>query len=94
MANTKKEDTAPEVQEQKEELTEEEKLWGKMVKIRLPIIPGQAKQEALFVGCNTRTWVIPRGVEMEVPECVVEIINHSEEEMIRAAQFREANATG
>ena len=90
---TKKEETAPAVQEQ-EELTEEEKLWGKMVKIRLPIIPGQAKQEALFVGCNTRTWVIPRGVEMEVPECVVEIINHSEEEMIRAAQFREANAKG
>lgn len=90
---TKKEETAPVVQEQ-EELTEEEKLWGKMVKIRLPIIPGQAKQEALFVGCNTRTWVIPRGVEMEVPECVVEIINHSEEQMIEAAKFREANAKG
>ena len=90
---TKKEETAPAVQEQ-EELTEEEKLWGKMVKIRLPIIPGQAKQEALFVGCNTRTWVIPRGVEMEVPECVVEIINHSEEQMIEAAMCREANAKG
>ena len=87
------ENTAPEVQEQ-EELTEEEKIWGKKVKIRLPIIPGQPKQEALFVGCNTRTWVIPRGKEMEVPECVVEIINHSEEEMIRAAQFREANEKG
>ena len=90
---TKKEDTAPAVQEQ-EELTEEEKLWGKMVKIRLPIISGQAKQEALFVGCNTRTWVIPRGIEMEVPECVVEIINHAEEQMIEAAKFREANAKG
>ena len=25
----------------------------KKVKIKLPIIPGMAKQEALFVGCNT-----------------------------------------
>ena len=88
---TKKEDTAPEVQEQ-EELTEDEKLWGKMVKIRLPIIPGQAKQEALFVGCNTRTWVIPRGVEMEVPECVVEILQHSEDAQLEAMRFQEANA--
>ena len=77
----------------KDPATDEPKT-EKKVRIRLPIVPGVAKQEAVFVGCNTRTWVIPRGVEMEVPECVVEIINHSEEEMIRAAQFREANATG
>lgn len=87
--STKKE--APVVKEP-EELTEEEKLWGKMVKIRLPIVPGQAKQEALFVGVNTRTWVIPRGVEMEVPECVVEVINHMEESMIEAAKYQEAMA--
>ena len=78
--------------QEQEELTEDEKLWGKMVKIRLPIIPGQAKQEALFVGCNTRTWVIPRGVEMEVPECVVEILQHSEDAQLEAMRFQEANA--
>ncbi len=94
MANTKKEDTAPETKGQEEELTEEEKLWGKMVKIRLPIVPGQSKQEALFVGVNTRTWVIPRGVETEVPECVVEVIGHMEEAMIEAAQYQEAHAKG
>ena len=81
MANTK---TEPEVQEVPK--TE------KKVKIKLPIIPGQAKQEALFVGCNTRTWVIPRGVEMEVPECVVEIIEHMEEAQLEAMRYQEANA--
>jgi hypothetical protein len=64
----------------------------KKVKIKLPIIPGMAKQEALFVGCNTRTWVIPRGIEMEVPECVVEIIEHSEEAQLEAMRYQEANA--
>ena len=81
MANTK---TEPEVQE----IPKAEKK----VKIKLPIIPGQAKQEALFVGCNTRTWVIPRGVEMEVPECVVEIIEHMEEAQLEAMRYQEANA--
>ena len=64
----------------------------KKVKIKLPIIPGMAKQEALFVGCNTRTWVIPRGIEMEGPECVVEIIEHSEEAQLEAMRYQEANA--
>lgn len=82
MANEKQ--TAPEVQE----LPQGERK----VKIRLPIVPGQAKQEALFVGCNNRTWVIPRGVEMEVPECVVEIIEHSEEAQLEAMRYQEANA--
>jgi len=62
------------------------------VKIRLPIIPGAAKQEAQFVGCNTRTWVIPRGVEMEVPKCVVEILRNSERAQLEAMRYQEANA--
>lgn len=61
----------------------------KKVKIRLPLIPGAEKQEALFVGVNDREWVIPRGKEMEVPECVVEVINHSEEMQIQAALKRQ-----
>ena len=64
----------------------------KLVRIRLPLIPGVKNQEALFVACNERSWVIPRGVEMEVPECVVEIIRHSEEAMYTAYQLTEQHA--
>lgn len=63
----------------------------KTVKIRLPLIPGVEKQEALYVGVNDRSWVIPRGKEMEVPWYVAEVIEHSETEALRAAEFREAH---
>lgn len=65
----------------------------KLVKIRLPLMPGVQNQEALYVGCNERSWVIPRGKEMEVPECVVEIIQHSEEATYAAYKFTEQHAT-
>ena len=63
----------------------------KTVKIRLPLIPGVEKQEALYVGVNDSSWVIPRGKEMEVPWYVAEVIEHSETEALRAAEFREAH---
>ena len=63
----------------------------KLIKIRLPIIPGAEKQEAVFVGCNGRDWVIPRGKEMEVPECVVEILRNSENAMLEAAEYEAAH---
>ena len=49
----------------------------KMVKIRIPRI--KANQEDVFVSVNERTWIIKRGVEVEVPECVAEVIRHQEE---------------
>ena len=49
----------------------------KMVKIRIPRI--KANQEDVFVSVNERTWIIKRGVEVDVPECVAEVIRHQEE---------------
>ena len=49
----------------------------KMVKIRIPKF--KANQEDVFVSVNERTWIVQRGVEVEVPECVAEVIRHSEE---------------
>ena len=49
----------------------------KMVKIRIPKL--KANQEDVFVSVNERTWLVKRGVEVEVPECVAEVIRHSEE---------------
>ena len=62
-----------------------------MVTIRLPLIPGVEKQEALYVGVNDRSWVIPRGKAMQVPRCVMEVIEHSEEEAMNAELFRSAH---
>ena len=49
----------------------------KLVKIRIPKV--KANQEDVFVSVNERTWLIKRGVEVEVPECVAEVIRHQEE---------------
>lgn len=49
----------------------------KMVKIRIPRV--KANQEDVFVSVNERTWIVKRGVEVEVPECVAEVLRHQEE---------------
>ena len=49
----------------------------KMIKIRIPRT--KANQEDVFVSVNERTWIVKRGVEVEVPECVAEVIRHQEE---------------
>ena len=49
----------------------------KMVKIRIPRT--KSDQEDVFVSVNLRSWLIKRGVEVEVPECVAEVLRHQEE---------------
>ena len=48
----------------------------KLVRIRLP--KERRDQEDVFVGVNERTWLIRRGIEVEVPECVAEGLENRE----------------
>ena len=59
----------------------------KMVKIRLPIIKGAESQEK-FVAVNGRRFKIKRGVTVDVPECVAEVIRHSEEQEYIAEELK------
>ena len=63
----------------------------KMVKIKLPLTKSEKNDVAVAV--NHRTWLIKRGVEVEVPECVVEVLEH-QEEMLRVAMDYEEAASG
>ena len=67
MSNTKK----------TEETKKNETPKEKMVKIKIPRT--KANQEDVFVSVNERTWIVKRGVEVEVPECVAEVLQHQEE---------------
>lgn len=49
----------------------------KTVRIRLPKTKDMANDVPVWV--NNRSWVIKRGVEVEVPECVAEVLRHKEE---------------
>lgn len=64
----------------------------KMVKIRIPRT--KADQEDVFVSVNLQTWAVKRGVEVEVPASVAEVIRHQEEMLEEIMLFDEANRKG
>ena len=42
------------------------------------------------VWVNDRSWIIKRGVEVEVPECVAEVLRHQEEALEEIMLFQES----
>ena len=56
-----------------------------LVKIRLP--KTREQQEDVFVSVNRRTWLIQRGVYVEVPACVAEVLQHAEEMAEEALRY-------
>lgn len=67
----------PETPEKKEKPSEKvEKPTEKMVKIRLP--RERDDKSPVTVWVNERSWVIQRGEEVKVPECVAEVLRNKE----------------
>lgn len=60
----------------------------KMVKIRIPRT--RTETEDVFVSVNMRNFLIKRGVEVEVPESVAEVLSHQEEALDEAYEFSES----
>lgn len=86
MANTKA--TKPE--EVTENKPEEAEVTEKLVKVRIP--KTKENQDDVYVSVNDRNWQIKRGVEVEVPECVAEVLLHQQEmEEIALAYEEEAS---
>lgn len=59
----------------------------KMVTIRLPLTKEDTRP--VYVRVNGRKWGIPRGQKVEVPECVAEVLEHAEEQMLEALRYSE-----
>ena len=55
------------------------------VKIRLPKL--KADQEDVFVSVNDYTCIVKRGVEVEVPVFVAEVLRHREEMLEHIMEF-------
>ena len=53
-----------------------ETVEKKTVKIRIPREKGNNAD--VFVSVNEKTWLIKRGEEVEVPECVAEVLRNRE----------------
>ena len=60
----------------------------KMVKLKIPRT--KADQEDVFVSVNMETFLIKRGVEVEVPDYVAEVLQHQEEALESIMLFNEA----
>jgi hypothetical protein len=63
----------------------------KMVKIKIP--RERADQEDVFVSVNMETFLIKRGVYVEVPDYVAEVLEHQEEMLEKIMLFNDANAS-
>lgn len=61
----------------------------KKVKIRIPRT--KADQEDVFVSVNMETFIVKRGVEVEVPDYVAEVLRHQEEALEDIMLFQAAN---
>lgn len=62
----------------------------KKVKIKLPI--SRNEKEDVFVGINGKTYLIKRGVEVEVPESVAKVLERRDK-MLEIAMEYEATAS-
>lgn len=62
----------------------------RMVKVKVPRT--HKDQEDVFVYVNMRPFIIKRGVEVEVPECVAEVLQHQEEMLEQIMEFEADNA--
>lgn len=60
----------------------------KTVIIKLPL--SRKEKEDVFVGVNGRTWSIQRGVEVEVPWYVAEVLQRREQMLSQAMEYEEA----
>lgn len=57
----------------------------KMVKIKIPLT--RTEKDDVYVAVNFKTYLIKRGVEVEVPESVAEVLQHRDEMLAKAMEF-------
>lgn len=94
MATNKKTEAVEETVETVEKTEKVESVaepGEKTVRIKIP--REKTNQEDVFVSVNMRTWLIKRGVYVDVPECVAEVLQHQEEMMEKIDLFNDAKAS-
>ena len=57
----------------------------KRVKIKIPLT--RTEKEDVWVAINGQSWLIKRGVEVEVPACVAELLEHSDNQYADAMEY-------
>ena len=60
------------------------------VRIKLPLLRNDSDNEGVYVAVNGKTYQIKRGVYVDVPACVAEVLEHSEEMQLQAIEYEES----
>ena len=83
------EENIPQVQQEEkiQKVQQEADPFKKLVKIKLPRVKGQ--RDDVMVGINGKFWQIKRGVNVDVPRPVYEVLQNQEEMELQAAQLEE-----
>lgn len=68
--------------------TNEEEL----ISIRLPLT--KENQQPVFIRCNQETWLVKRGVTVQLPKRAVEILENSEKAMLAGMEYQAAHVKG
>ena len=64
----------------------------KKVIINIPLVRG-GNNDDVFVSVNGRKWLIKKGVDVEVPACVAEVLKHEAEQLYAAMAYEDSLAT-
>lgn len=59
-----------------------------LVTIKLPLT--RTEKDDVWVAVNGKSMLIKRGVEVEVPRCIAEVLEHQEQMLIKAMETQEA----
>ena len=65
-------------------------LFKETVHIKLPLIKGGA--DSVHVGVRGRFWQIKRGVPVDIPVAVYEVLQHQEEMELQAQEYEDTLA--
>ena len=68
--------------------TENVEKKEKTVKIILPLT--KELRDDVPVWVNDRSWLIQRGVEVEVPECCYSVLKHQQDQELAAVKYSES----
>ena len=63
-----------------------EEWMEEKVAIRLPLT--RENQGDVFVRVNERTWLIKRGETVQVPRCVLEVLENSERAVLESIEYQ------
>lgn len=67
-------------------MAEKTNVWNETVEVRLQKAP-KTEQNFQFVGVNGRTFQVPRGVAVEVPKPVAEVLRNAEKAKAEAEEY-------